>query len=387
MADQFPAIKYEQGGRTVYAAATRLGDILAAIPERENPTVITDANRRLFPAHAREFGDYLWEVEDWLVGPLMVGVAEAVFRTARGGGLYGVLTIPDGTARHLFDGQHRVEGARNRLSLERVSADAMRTSGITGEELAAKEARITELLEAVIPTVFYVEADIGKLRQMYSDISHVRPPDAITTARFDARDPFNVAARAMAGANPLLAGRVDLERNTLPAKAEELLTLNQLATILRVCWYGNTRKHAATAEPDPADIADRGGLFFQTMMGTFPVVADIATGNTDSLTARERGDVVASVTMLRVFAAVWRHLLYTRNAQPDDVYAYFQELPAQVVPDSVYTRAGMPPGAHAPLGRQQVDAVLEALIAEFEYGPEGEDLEEDLEDLEEDESG
>lgn len=353
----FATIKYEQGGRDVYAAATRIGDIIAMLAEREDPEVIADANRRLFPAHASEFGEYLWETDDWLSGPLMVGISAADFRSARGSGRSGTLTVPDDATRHLFDGQHRVHGMRRKLQREQDTLAAMVAADSNEEDIAWRAGHIKALLESVIPTVFYVEPDIDALRQMYSDISHVRPPDAITSARFDRRNPFNVAARALAESHVLLTGRVDMERNTLPAKAEGLVTLNQLASILQICWYGSTRRHPAS-EPDPAEVADRGELFLDALLRISPTLKRIADEDTTPLDAREGNILMASVTMLKVLANIWHDLVFVQNQPAIRVLDYMTELPERVEPDTVWEEAGMPIGAKAPLGRGQVEAAF-----------------------------
>lgn len=361
---EFDSIHFTQGGRDVYVAKTRVGDLLNLVPERDNPEVISDANRRLYPAHAREFGDYMWETPDWLSGVLMVGVTAAEFKPGRGGSSNGRVILPDGAGVHLFDGQHRVEGLRRRLQAETAALAAMREAEVDSLEIEDKAQHIIELNESVIPVAFYVESRLTALQQMYSDISHVKPPDAITTARFDTRDAFNVSARALSESHPLLSGRVEMERNTVSAKSEKLLTLNQLSTILRICWYGSTRIRGEM--PAAADVTERGALFFDTMTAAYPTLKSVAESKSDALSARERGDLVVGVTMLKVYAQAWHDLVFVKDEEPEKVLAYFRGIPTAVVEDSPWTRAGMPLGAKAPLGRAQVDAAYDAVMAEFE---------------------
>jgi DGQHR domain-containing protein len=366
MVTEFPAVQYEQGGRTVYAAATRIGDILAVIPDRDDPTVISDANRRLYPSHAHEYGEYLWDTPDWVTGPLMVGVSAGAFRDARATSGYGTVSIPPNAAVHLFDGQHRVEGIRWIIKRERDAIDALDAAGVQDAAATAKAERIRDILNAVVPTIFYVEDDVAKLQQMYSDLSRVRPPDPITTARFDTRDPFNVAARALAESHPLLKERVDLERNALSRTSDSLLTLNQLAALLAVLWTGKTRRRAAAPEGAPEDVTIRGTLFFNTLVGAFPVFRAIVDDKDSVAAARERGEMVVSVTMLKVLASAWRELGVIKQHTAQELVRYLSTIPSAAVQGSVWEQAGIPAGAKAPIGRAQVDAAQQALIEGFE---------------------
>ena len=70
-----PAHRFRQGGRDVYYFALTLDTIDGTLPQRVEDNVVREANRRLTPSHARNIQQYLDEKDDWLLGPMMLGIA------------------------------------------------------------------------------------------------------------------------------------------------------------------------------------------------------------------------------------------------------------------------------------------------------------------------
>ena len=65
-----------------------------------------------------------------------------------------------------------------------------------------------------------------------------KPIEAVTTARFDDRDPFNRAAYEVAEQSEFLRDRIDMEHSMTPRMSPNILAFNQLATILKTLMYG-----------------------------------------------------------------------------------------------------------------------------------------------------
>lgn len=359
MPTEIPAAKYTQGGRDAYAAIPTVAESILMIPLRDDPEVISDANRRLFPNHGKGFGEYVWNTQDWVSGPFMVGASSVEFRSAHRNSPVGTLVIPDDAVLHLFDGQHRRYGLQWVLEREAAAAEALAHAG-DADTANEKTARINAIMAQTIPVVFYVEENIEHLRQMYSDISHVRTPDAITTTRFDSRNPFNVAARALSETHALLVDRVDEDRNTLTGKSDNLLTLNQLASILTILYYGPGRRIPNVGLPEPSEVARRGQEFLDDILASSESLRRISTNADDVASARERGDLLVNVTMLKIIAAVWRDLVTVKAQSHEDVREYLSTLPAigtNMAPDAVWVRAGVLPAETdrrvTPLARSQ----------------------------------
>ena len=90
------------------------------LPERVEDTVVKQANRRLTPRHAQDIQQYLENRSNWLLGPMLLGIApdavefepyqdEAGKQISANFGELRVLTNRANTMR-IFDGQHRRPG-------------------------------------------------------------------------------------------------------------------------------------------------------------------------------------------------------------------------------------------------------------------------------------
>ena len=229
---RIPAHRFRQGGRYVYACALDLPTLNAKLPDRIDDRVVRDANRQLTPSHARRIQAYLAERDDWLLSALMLAVPqEAVeFRPYVEGDSapmhVGELRIhaESPASMLMFDGQHRRRAIKDVLA-----------------ELAVNVRRVNKLsaLEACsLPIMLYVEEDIDNLRQMFSDAAQTKPIEANVVARFDLRDPFNLAALWLEENSDLFAGRVENERASVPRTSECIIAVNQLSVTLKTVQVG-----------------------------------------------------------------------------------------------------------------------------------------------------
>ena len=132
----------------------------------------------------------------------------------------------------IFDGQHR------RRAIQDVLAGME-----NGEQRAALE-------KASIPIVLYAEEDMVALRQMFSDASKTKNPEANVVTQFDQRDAFNLMARRIADESRLFVGRVEMNRTTVAPGSQRLIAINQLAETLKATEIGydgrNTRARNRT---------------------------------------------------------------------------------------------------------------------------------------------
>ena len=101
------------------------------------------------------------------------------------------------------------------------------------------------LKEASLPIMIYVEDRIESLRQMFVDAAKTRSIERNTVTRFDQRDAFNLVALQIAEQSDLFAGRVEMERASVPRSSRNIIAINQLALTLKtveVGYMGRVRK-------------------------------------------------------------------------------------------------------------------------------------------------
>ena len=229
-----PAHRYQQGGRVVYLFTLDLATADGVLPQRVDDAVIKDANRKLTPAHAKNIQDYLNDQDEWLLGALMLGIApDAVeFETVAGYDDFGFLSIRTNRAAtmKIFDGQHR----------RRAIADIL--SALEKLDSIGGAAKLGELRGASIPVLLYAEDDVKILRQMFVNAAKARPIEANTQARFDRRDAFNLAALRVAEDSALFRGRIEMERPSVPRTSDHVMSINQLARVLKAVAIGQGRR-------------------------------------------------------------------------------------------------------------------------------------------------
>ena len=231
---QLPAHRFQQGHRDVYYFTLDLATLDGLLPQRIDDSVVREANRRLTPSHARDIQQYLEDRPDWLLGALLLGISPDAlefepYQDQDGNeyspnfGELSVITNRANTMR-IFDGQHR----------RRAIQDTLDRLGNAEDQID----KLTELQGSSVPIVLYAEDDIGALRQMFTDASKTKRIEANVVARFDKRDPFNLAAMHLVSESQLFGGRVELNATTVARGSQTLISINQLAKALRVMTVG-----------------------------------------------------------------------------------------------------------------------------------------------------
>lgn len=224
-----PAQRFRQGGRDVYAFALDLETLDDFLPDRVDDSVVKDANRPLTATHAKNIQKYLSDRNDWLLGTLLLGISpQAVgFESYPGSeGSVGRLSIyPGGTGTmKMFDGQHRRRAIKDALNeLSHGPRD---------------HSRLSSLKEASLPIMLYAEDRIDALRQMFADAAKTKSIERNAVTRFDQRDAFNRAALWIADESEFFAGRVEMERTSVPRGSHGIIAINQLAMTLKTIEVG-----------------------------------------------------------------------------------------------------------------------------------------------------
>lgn len=321
------ATRYRQGGRRHYIVVTSLDQLLAIVPERVDPHLIKDANRRLHEPHAKAFGDYVWDTDGWISGPVVVGVKpeRLDFEPFAEGEDLGSLSFPlsliNSPEIRLVDGQHRRYGFRYVIDRESANMDKLRQSVARAKErgetqavvrnlerqLADKQNLLNRKMKESISVMVVEEDDLPELQQMFADLAKNRPADPITVARFDKNNPFNMAALDLME-HPLLAGHIDTERSRLNSSSPYMATLNQFANnvlkVLEVGINGRVSKKVLAGRKAVA-IAERGREFLDDMVAARPELSQLAKSETTVADLRNANNLLVSPTMTRVLAGTW----------------------------------------------------------------------------------
>ena len=228
-----PAHRFHQGGRDVYSFALDLAILDNLLPDRVDDRVVKDANRPLTTSHAKKIQDYLENRDDWLLGTLLLGIPPdevefSPYQEERDeeAVIVGELRIRTSGVNmmKMFDGQHRRRAIKNALTELRRYA---RRSGTP-----------SSLWEASVPIMLYAEGSIEALRQMFADASRTKTIERNTVTQFDRRDAFNLAALWLEESSALFAGRVELERTSVPRTSHCIIAINQLAATLKTLDVG-----------------------------------------------------------------------------------------------------------------------------------------------------
>lgn len=274
---EFDVHRYQQGGRTAYSLVMDLGTLDDNVPDFVSRERIKRANRRFIDDHARRIAEYIYDVDDWVLGAILLGIApdavEFVPYPEEDGSpsdTSGYIRIPlsGGTSTiSILDGQHRrmaIHSVRDRLRQEIVNAKILASKNGRDDTAKRLEAKLQRLEEMSIPVALYEEANTKELRQMFADLAKTRNIDATTKTRFDDRDPFNRAAVELAekGLSTVLTDRVEMERTTPLRASNDLLAVSQLARCLKVLRYGfgsrASRDRLREADNHYQDVIDTG---------------------------------------------------------------------------------------------------------------------------------
>jgi len=208
-------IMYRQGGRRFITTSIDNEFLLALIPPKEAPKkgkkalpfdVENERNRPLDEGHKNAIRDYLMNVEDYLLPPILLNATQAlqVFPVKSPGRVQPcVFVLPLGHHLQITDGQHRVEGVRE----------------------ACKER--LELGQDSLSLTIVEEEDIARCQQDFYDAAQVKKLSPSLLVEFDQRAPFNAVTRDLVKRVRVFQGRVQ-RVGTQVSKMSPLLFTNSM---------------------------------------------------------------------------------------------------------------------------------------------------------------
>ncbi|TBN57437.1 DGQHR domain-containing protein [Glaciihabitans arcticus] len=277
-----PALRGQQGSRTLYLTLPSNAVLNNFFPIDMEPA--DDRSQRALDAgHARQIAQYITSnPTEYALGAITYAVdLEGSFTEVEKGSNIGLLRLPLNARLRSIDGQHRREGIR-------LAIDAVQDLG----------SQSTALL-------IYVEHDLAKRRQMFSDMNNTaRKVSKALNVSYDTRDPFARVAAELADNHPLLEGRVDREGSRTQPGDGNLFTLAALHDALKRLFVGGSGRVKDSARFDEDQIRTRGSVFFDALLSARPELRPGVTAEELEET-RSRSILLSSTTLRVVAASFW----------------------------------------------------------------------------------
>ncbi|HEY7449497.1 MAG TPA: DNA sulfur modification protein DndB [Vicinamibacterales bacterium] len=280
-----PALRGHQGGRTFYLTLPTNKVLNNFFPrDMETDPASVRSQRPYDPNRAKQIGQYMADNEDeYVLGALTYAMdVPGSFTEVEPGSDIGVLTIPLDARLRSTDGQHRRGGIKDALdAAEKLGSDH------------------TALL-------IYVEPDLQKRRQMFSDMNwHQKPVSKSVNVGFDRRDPFARVTQRLVSENPLLQDRVETERASVGWSSEKLFTQGAIYDALSRCvaGVGGRVRNRDRWEDRDDELFKIGTDFFDMLVLARGEFAQIVRGESTAPQVRADSILVSSTTLRAIAGA------------------------------------------------------------------------------------
>ena len=256
----------------------------------------------------------------------------------------GWLVVPDGSRIWSVDGQHRRQGFMN--ALQKVPV-------LSSDKIAA---------------VIYVELDLEKRRQMFADMNAT--PKKVSKALavgFNTRSPFSRAARLISETHPLLRGRIDETRGSVPKGSEKWYTLGAVYDAVRVLNSGVHGRMTDEDDYSEPEVTRLGKQFFDLLANSRDEFQEISEGKYKPSQLREQS-ILLSGTTLRVVAGGVRLRLVQDGPTGQSLAERYSEGLRRVSFSKMerWQRAGLvAPGSLTPSSRLQNLAAGGVLVSDW----------------------
>ncbi|HSW41279.1 MAG TPA: DNA sulfur modification protein DndB [Patescibacteria group bacterium] len=278
-----PATRGKQGERVFYVVTVPNSVLNNFFTINMDPPE-EKSQRQLDPRHAHDIRDYILESpSDYVIPTLVYAVdRDCPFKDSKDSDSVGLLTIPFGTNLRSLDGQHRRQGLN---------------------EAIAENPFIAEDYTSVL---IYVEPDVDKRRQMFSDMNAT--PKVVSKALnvyFDRRSPFARAAQALAEQHPFLSGHVDMQAARISAGSEKWFSLGTIFDVMKRLQVGPTGRVRLEHRFLEEGVQERGGRFFELLGDARDEFDDVAAGRADLTVLRQRNILFSGTTLRALAGAVY----------------------------------------------------------------------------------
>ena len=357
---QLAATRYSQGQRTQYHVAIPVWQVPQVITSRPDPSRPLEGNRRVDPARAEKFANYILDHEGWVSPAIIVRApkGEVEFIPSKrfdDGTSWGVLQIPLNILSEivLLDGQHRTLGIFRALEIINKKVTTQREHVRNLEDqlqstdlIAEQKKRLTVMIhQRDRLSKEHISIDIAEVgprdaSQLFGDINNnAKGVNADLRTVLDQRDVINRIVLSLIEEHPLLLGRVERgERARFSPASPHLMGAKGVADIARAVFVGNGRlskRIDGELNNDVVGSTEQVSRFFDLLVGSFDEFQE-TIGGTLSTSDLRQTSMLGSVTMLRALACTWFNL--TRTDQPEgqtrftraQVEQYFRDLSAHL---------------------------------------------------------
>lgn len=338
---RFYATRYLQGGRVVYSLDLSLAQIAGLLPAPD-PASPQPGNRRIQPAHAAAFGQYIRSNKNWVAPAIVLrGTSEFSFEVLESieGTEFGIISLPflALTEIHILDGQHRILGMHlairgiatdlekaraqlNRIERRKVPVGDDGTASAEADEKLSQIVEVKSRIEQLTAQRFrfehertsvqiFIEDEQLSYQQMFYDIAdNALNITASVRARFDTRKAVNRVLQDVVQ-HSVLMDRVDLESDRLGRQNPHLLSAKHVADIIRINAVGIEGRigRRVEADLDEAQLLERTNQFFTVLSETLTGYKALISGDTTAPELRNR-TMAGSPVMIRVLAGVFQQL-------------------------------------------------------------------------------
>jgi DGQHR domain-containing protein len=401
---EVPATSYRQGGRQMYHLTVTLAQLTQLVPKRPDPSKPIEGNRRVDPARARKFGEYVLERDNWVSPAIIVRApsGEVEFEALHNfpdGTAWGILRIPLHVLTEilLLDGQHRTLGTfialdevNERIRTKRDGVEKAKVDD-NAAVVATMEKSLQRLLDArermnrehIAIDLAVVSTMQGK--QMFVDIANnAKGVNPDFTTILDQRDVINRIAAELIEDHPLLADRVELGQSTrMSATNPNFIGAKSVADIVRAVHLGISGRVGARVQDEltrtlPAAVREV-ATFLDVLVAGFDDLREMMEGTIEPIDLRiedsTHRSMVGSATMLRALAGAYHELTAPGDkATPpmtrSEVEVFFGRLAPKMrdIPIAEHDPLWMPtgafiPGTNAPQARQgTINALVKSLV-------------------------
>jgi DGQHR domain-containing protein len=336
------ALKGRQGNRTMYQVLVENSVLNNFFTVNMDPPA-EKSQRQMDPKHASAIAQYIEQnPDDYVLGTVIYAVdTECQFTATDLDPRLGVLTIPFGTNMRSLDGQHRRQGLNEAIAVD----------GELGSDHTA--------------VLIYVEPDLNKRRQMFSDMNAT--PKVVAKAlnvAFDSRDPFARVAMDLAEKHPLLAGHVDFAARQISGSNDNWYTVGAVYDALKRLQVGPSGRVRNASQWTEAAIRERGVEFFDLLNGARDEYRRVRDG--EDVAKLRAKSILFSSTTLRALAGAVFDALGTDNTPPTATGFTEQLSTIDFAPSaSIWRKSGfVSPGKTTPNARnQEVLAATKAITA------------------------
>lgn len=252
-------IRGQQGDRTYFVTSISNAVYLDMFTPKMDPEDPEDekAQRNLDPRRPKIIGEYVLKNSTDYVLPTVVYALEDRYEFVPDdeGSNTGMLVIPPGTNLRCLDGQHRRAG------------------------LTYAAAQNPDLMTETSSILIYIESDINRRRQMFSDMNSttVKVGKAINIS-FDSRDPFARAAVYLAREDRNFAGRFQDHTGRVVPNSDLWYALSALYFSLQHLSVGSSGRIGNYDQYKEENLVNRGTQFLEMLWNSRPEYKSVASG-------------------------------------------------------------------------------------------------------------